>query len=376
MRERFSNLSVLVRCVLEFLLRGRAVAKIAKPKTVVVVQFGKLGDMVCTTPMFRAIKKEYPDARIIVVGDKVGGQVLSGNSYVDRYISCGVHIDGALEELQRENPDVGITVGPSVRAFGLLYLAGASLVIAPRVVGEINSESRIYRILRRFGAIASHHVGQYAPREYLRLLEPLGIETNDTQKHVAYTEEAAASVDALLKENEVQKKNLIGIAPSAGNKIKNWPAQRFALVADHLSKKYGAVIMLLGGPSDKTESDEVRSFLGPATECIDTTGKLSLEELKALIARLKLFISVDTGPIYIAEALGVPTVDIVGPMDEREQPPIGEKHMVVIPPYKRVPQLFIMSPGVKDRVEARRQIESITAEQVIEVVDTLMSRIG
>ena len=66
-------------------------------------------------------------------------------------------------------------------------------------------------------------------------------------------------------------------------------------------------------------------FLNPETQFVNTDGLFSLDELKALIQRLSLFISVDTGPIYIAEAFDVPTIDIIGPMDENEQPPRGEK---------------------------------------------------
>ena len=101
---------------------------------------------------------------------------------------------------------------------------------------------------------------------------------------------------------------------------------------------------------------------------IDASEKFSIDELKALIAQAGLFISVDTGPLYIAEAFGVPTVDIVGPMDEREQPPIGEHHKVVVPP-RTAAAIHIMNARVYDEQEARRQIEAISVEMVCEAVD-------
>lgn len=90
----------------------------------------------------------------------------------------------------------------------------------------------------------------------------------------------------------------------------------------------------------------------------------SIDELKALIAQAGLFVAVDTGPVYIAEAFGTPTVDIVGPMDEREQPPRGEIHLVVVPPAPRTPQLHIMNARVYNEEEVRRQTESISVEMV------------
>ncbi|MDB5225311.1 MAG: hypothetical protein JWL87_263 [Candidatus Adlerbacteria bacterium] len=375
MRERLTNLILLARCGLRFIRHGSAKKIPSYPRSVVIVQFGKLGDMVCTTPMFRAIKNTSPSTRVIVVGDKVGGQILAGNTDVDRYIVCGKDIRAALVELKKEGVQAGITAGPSIRAFCLLYLAGMPLVLAPRVEGSESSESRLYRLVRRLGVLMPHTIGSYAPREYLRLLEPLGIQTDDTTKHVAVAPEAAARVDALLRESRAESAFLVGISASAGNKIKNWLPERFAAVAEHLAGRYGATIVLIGGPGDKQESDAVRAHSPADMRCIDTTGALSVEELKALVARLGLFISVDTGPIYIAEALGVPTIDIVGPMDEREQPPIGERHAVVVPPFPRKPQLYIMSPGNYNYAEARRQAESISVAQVVAVADELMGRV-
>jgi ADP-heptose:LPS heptosyltransferase len=366
---------LLARCAARFVLHGSSRRAIKSPKSVAVVQFGKLGDMVCTTPMFRAIKKADPNTRVIVVGDKVGGQVLAGNPDVDRYIICGKDIGQALQELRKEEVQAGITAGPSMRAFCLLYLSGAPLVVAPRIMGEKSSEGRLYRLVRRLGVLKPHAIGSYAPREYLRLLEPLGIADEDTKKRVACAPEAASRIQALLEKHGAHGAFLAGISASAGNKIKNWPADRFAAVADHVAERYGATIVFIGGPGDRPETDAARARLAEGTRCIDTVGELSVEELKALVARLGIFIAVDTGPIYIAEALGVPTVDIVGPMDEREQPPIGERHAVVVPPFERKPQLFIMSPGKYDWDEARRQAEGISVRQVVAAVDGLMARI-
>lgn len=372
MRERLSNLVLLLRCAALFLLRGSARRATPVPKSVAVVQFGKLGDMVCTTPMFRGIKAHAPVARVIVVGDKIGELLLAGNTDIDRYIVCGRDITAALAALKEEHVDAAVTVGPSLRAVALLYLAGIPTIVAPRVEGGPSSESRTYRLVRRLCLLVPHRIGQYAPREYLNLLEPLGIRSEDTTKRLRYTDEAARAAGSILRQAGMEGTLLVGIAVSAGNKVKNWLPERFAAVADHLAAARGARVVLMGGPGDKAESDAVKALLSPSTPCLDTTGALSIEELKALISRLSLFVSVDTGPIYIAEAFGVPTVDIVGPMDEREQPPRGPRHIAVVPPFKRSPQLYIMSRGAYDYAEARRQAEGITADQVINAAEALL----
>ena len=372
-RERISNLYLFLRCVGRYLYRGRANRAVTLPRSVVVVQFAKLGDIVCTTPMFRAIKKASPLTRVVVVGNATNKEVLMGNTDVDRYIVCGTNIESALQELKEERVEVGLSAGPSIRGFALMYLAGIPTIVAPRVEGGKNSEGRLYLLLRRLGILVPNRIGAYAPREYLKVLEPIGITTQDTTKHLVYNAEAGKAVDTFLQKEKITPDTfVVGIAASAGNKLKNWPTDRFATVADHLSAQYRAVVLIIGGKGDMQESNAMQMALAPNTRAINVSGRFSIDEFKALIARLSLFISVDTGPIYIAEAFGVPTIDIVGPMDEHEQPPVSPRNLVVVPPFKRRPVLFVMSSGDYDYDEARRQVEGITAEHVIRAVDSLV----
>lgn len=370
MRARLNNLNLALHCFWLWLLHGAAIKKVT-PKSIVIVQFGKLGDMVCTTPMFRAIKKHDPTTRVIVVGDKVGGEVLAGNTDVDRYIVCGTDSTEALTELKKEKPDAAVIASPSLRAFALLYLANIRTIVAPRVVGGVSMESRLYKLLAHLGVQVEHRMGQYAPREYLKALEPIGIAAEDTTKHLAYTAQAAAQVEEYIGPHASAR--LVGISPAAGNRIKQWPPERFAAVANHLAGR-GFVIVVLGGKNDAKEVEAMLAELKPETKVLNLADKISIDELKALMQHLSLFISVDTGPIYIAEAFGVPTIDIVGPVDEREQPPIGEKHVVVVPKRTK-PELYVMNPYPKDPTEARRQTESITAQEVIEAADALLDQL-
>lgn len=371
MRARLANIGLALRCAWHWMLHGSARRVPPRPRSIVIVQFGKLGDMVCTTPLFRAIKAHDPSIRVIVVGDRTGGEVLAGSADVDRYLVCGVDIARTLEVLRLERPDVGITAGPSLRGFALLYLASIPAVAAPRVVGGRSSESRIYKIVRALGIVMPHRMGHYAPREYLRLLEPFGILSEDTTKHLAVAPEASAAISKFWAQHNLEGSFVAGVSPSAGNRIKQWPAERFAAVVDHMYRN-GTKVILIAGPHDQVEVKAVCGALAPDTAVI-TANTFSIEELKACIEQLDLFVSVDTGPIYIAEALGTPTVDIVGPVDEREQPPIGPRHAVVVPARSR-PELYVMNPYQYDKAEVFRQIKSITAQQVIEVVDELAQR--
>jgi len=106
------------------------------------------------------------------------------------------------------------------------------------------------------------------------------------------------------------------------------------------------------------------------TKVINTLGLFNIDEIKSLISKLDIFISVDTGPVYIAEAFNIPTIDIIGPVDEHEQPPIGEIHKIVKAKRKK-PAMHIMNARHCDEREVRKQVDEITVDMVIKVFNDL-----
>ena len=353
--------------------------KAGVPRHILVVQGSKLGDMVCTTPLFRAVKERYPHSHLTVMGNAVNKELLAGHPRIDMYRIRPPGFFALLKFLREEKFDFVCMTSPDPEMLTAFLCARIPLVAVPYITNGWSSyNTRVYRILSRFATVVPHRMGSYAPREYLRLLEPLGIMSEDTRKELAVSPKIVERIRRMLIERgcDLKKEYLIGIAPSAGNKIKVWGAEHFAYLADVLTRKHAATIVLVGSPGDKEEVDAMKRALPPRMRLVDTAGKLSIEELKALVGCLRLFISSDTGPIYIAEAFGIPTVDIIGPMDENEQPPRGPKHRVVVPPGRKVPALHIMNAAMIDRVEARRQAQSTTRESVVREIEDLLQHLG
>jgi heptosyltransferase-2 len=351
---------------------GRATRFPLSPSKVIVVLTGKLGDIVCGTPVLRALREHVPGIKITLYGDrKLQEALLSDSGLVDTYLDSH---STRVEDLKKLEFDAAFVTGPSFEPVAKLFLARIPLVVAPRVEGGFSpAETRLYKILKKFIVTFPYRIDNYAPRERLRVLESIGIHTDDTNKLLGFSNTAKEKVDTYLKNKGIGDKDfIVGISPSAGNKIKEWPTERFAQVANHINEKYKAVIIIIGGPGDKEMVGKVASSLEVNVRHLEITD-FNIDELKALISRLKIFVAVDTGPIYIAEAFGIPTIDIVGPVDERVQPPRGERHINVIPPYERKPQLSILNARAYDAEEATRQSLSITVEMVNTAIDKLVA---
>ena len=377
--QRVRNFFLLVVCIGYFLFKGRATGKVVIPKTTLVVQLAKMGDMVCTTPVFAAIKKKYPECEVYVLGDSVNEKLLEGNPDVDGYFVYNKNFLDTLKSLRKKKFDFACLTGPSPELLSLLYLTGTPSIAAPIVkLGFCPHQTRAYNILRNFVITPPHYMGRYAPREYLRLLEPIGIFTDDTNKRLFFSSSAENAVSEFLRRESINlgKDFVAGIAPGTGkNKIKLWGREKFARVAEHIFRTYQAKIVILGSADDKKEVEEMMSFLDPATRVINTCDLFNIDEFKSLISNFSLLIAVDTGPIYIAEAFGVPTIDIVGPMDEREQPPVGPRHLIVKSPVRRAPAIHVMNNRIYDRVEALKQADAITPEMVISAADKLIAKL-
>ena len=119
-----------------------------------------------------------------------------------------------------------------------------------------------------------------------------------------------------------------GLHVSGGRAIKQWPESRFREVAERLVRDRSAGIVLTGAPADRAQIEIVRTAL-PADRVIDLSAGTDLLTTAAVIADLDLFVTGDTGPMHLANAVGTPVVAVFGPSDPRRYAPRGVRDTVV-----------------------------------------------
>ena len=96
------------------------------------------------------------------------------------------------------------------------------------------------------------------------------------------------------------------------------------------------------------------------TNPVVLSGQTTLGVLKAVIKRCRLFLTNDTGPMHIANALGVPVVAIFGPTDHTTTSPYISGHVVVRTPVDCSPCLLRECPI------DHRCMTGVTVEQVVQ----------
>jgi len=160
---------------------------------------------------------------------------------------------------------------------------------------------------------------------------------------------------------------LICIHPGAGAPVKLWRNEAWAQVADTLAKLYRAKVILTGSSEESPLCRAIAEQM--TTQPIVAAGETSLGELAAILARCRLVIGVDSGPLHLAVALGTPTVHLFGPVDSRAFGPWGDpaRHIVVTSEMDCIPCNRLDYPPAE--LHQHPCVRNITVEQVLEAAE-------
>ena len=106
----------------------------------------------------------------------------------------------------------------------------------------------------------------------------------------------------------------MAIHPGSGSPQKNWPTERWIVVARQLFRIRGNLrLMLLGGEADSAEVAAMRRALPP--ERVLMVENAPLPRVAALLARCEFYLGHDSGNSHLAAATGIPCVVLFGPTD-------------------------------------------------------------
>jgi ADP-heptose:LPS heptosyltransferase len=217
------------------------------------------------------------------------------------------------------------------------------------------------------------------PLARLRLLESADIFSKNIKKYLGFSSGAEYGINSFLESEGIDGKNdiIIAVHAGAGNRLKLWPAEKWAELIDKIAIKNNVKIIITGS---KTDSKEVEAVLRLVKNRItDCSSKFNIDEFKALISKIDIFIACDSGPIYIAESFDKYIIDIIGPCDGLEQPPVRpfyEKGTLVF--VKNLfcrPCSFVMKAARFCRYGNLKCLEETKVGDVLAVVDDVLVKI-
>lgn len=333
-----------------------------------IPQLTRIGDIVCSTPVLKAIKNEYPKSFLSVLVSVNASGIIKNNPRVDEIIIFEEYQKNFLKlvkKVQSGDFDWGISLSGTALS-SLLFFFG----LIPRRMKITRNERPIAEIFTDWMCnIKERYVGlSYLPTFYFKMLQHMEVITIDEKKEVFFGNES--KVNAFLKQEGILPGDkIVGVSITAGNKVKEWGDEKFEILAKEIGARYNVKIIFIGGSRDQERIAKLMEKLGDGRDYINAAG-LALEDLPALMSRFSVFVSVDTGPIHIAEALGIPLIDILGPVNDIELTPRGEKVKIIKPSADIPPAIFAFREAGSGEL-MKKALNSISTDMVLDAFSDL-----
>ena len=301
---------------------------------VLLIRLRLIGDVVFTTPMPRAIKRAFPAARVSYLVEAAAAPVVAHNRHIDELIVIRrrrgwrrIADDLRLAaKLRRGRYDVVVDLHGGPRSSWLARATGAR----QRIGYDVQGRSWMYtKTVARPRELRARHsvVNQWDLLEAIDGWAGAPPDPAQDPVEMAPDPEATRTIERRLSEKGIGPTHELIVAHvSAGNPFRRWPEAAFTEVLTPLSSASPLRrVIVSSGPSDREAAERIaaaaRAQLGDAAERIVDFGEFGLAELRELIARSRLFVGGDTGPLHIAATTATPIVGLYGPtLSERSAP--------------------------------------------------------
>lgn len=285
-------------------------------KSILLIRLDHLGDVLLTTPAIRSLKKKFPQARITMVIKEWSFEAIKNNPRIENIIVFNPFWTIASKEgkrpegiggiyhltrlLRKERFDLAIDFKGDVRNILIAYLSGARRRVSYGIRGggflltdDIPYESEVHEIDKN-----------------LRILNRLGINSEDDEMELYLTDEDMARVEQIFEQKGIDlNRQTIALHYGGASQFKRWDVEKFIILAERIVENNSANVLFFGGPYERetfqlAESPEEGIFLMP---------DLTVCQMAAAFKRCGLLVCNDSGPMHVGFAVGTPTVAIFGP---------------------------------------------------------------
>ena len=296
----------------------------SRPKTnrsmnIVVFCPSLIGDTVMATPTFRALRQEFPDARMTAVLKPNVVPVLDGTAWFDDAIlfhprakNHDQRASALLKRLRADRPDAAVLLPNSIRTAWISWRAGVRRRVGydrygrgPLLTDRLKPPRDEAESLRPFPAV------EY----YLALARALGCRDAGLQLELATTPADEAAADESCRALGIDPGRPLVCLNNGGafGPSKGWPNGYFAFLARRLAEELGASVVMLCGPAERDAARAVAALATHPQVVSLADQRLSIGLSKAFVRRARLLITTDSGPRHFAAALGTPVVTLFGP---------------------------------------------------------------
>ena len=348
-------------------------ARTGPPKSFLVVEPWGIGDVVLSTALLRALRANFRDASITLLAKPHARELLEHSGLVDGIITFDFpwtafsgkftparYVPEKLMDLIRRlriaDFDVSLDARRDIRSNVITYLAGARR----RIGYDFGGGAHLLTDVLPSGAQNDHKIS-----DWLALLRPLGVEGHGGfSPSLAVTEEEKEAARRRIGTERLStERPLVGVHPGASQPVRHWDAGKFASVIDRLVDEHNVQVLLFEVKEGDTAEISPRNMVPRI--------RGDLRQFMALVTQCDLLLCSDSGPMHIANALGVPVTALFGPQRREWYGPRGNHDSVVqvddMPCRPCFDACIFATP---------RCMEGITVDAVVSTIEGQLNRLA
>ncbi|MBI5871930.1 glycosyltransferase family 9 protein [archaeon] len=280
---------------------------------ILIVEYLFIGDLIASSPAIRAVKQKFPNAKVNVLVRKEMKDILLNNPNINEILAFDkeevIAEQALIEKLKSSNYDLVVLLHPGIdikcrRMCRILKKANIKFRIGCTKVGIREGKGSWLHRKTKPSFRLKHKI-----EDNLDVAKTIGIDAQDRHLEIYTTKEAEEFAAQYKKQHNLKDYIVIHAAPR--HKNHEWIPERFAYVADKISKAYNCPIIFTGAKKDYDYNSSIMQIMNNKTDVINCAGT-SIQEFFALIKNAKFVVSVDTGAMHIAAAFNKPIVSLFG----------------------------------------------------------------
>lgn len=276
-------------------------------KKIIISRTDSIGDVMLTLPICAWIKSQFPEAKILFLGKGYTKSIIESYDLVDSFEDWNDYLNtpktDKIQKFRQLEADAIVHVFPDKEI--------ASLAKKAKVPMRIGTSHRSYHLLT-----CSHRVNFTRRKSDLHeaqlnheLLRPLGLKELPSLDAIIETTKQFNPPKADLPKAFSSLKDYTLLHPKSQGSAKEWPIEKYMSLAQELANN-GKTVVFTG---TENEGALFRNSIPEHSNIIDSTGKLTLEELTTLIQGASNLVACSTGPLHIAAYTGVNTTGLYSP---------------------------------------------------------------
>lgn len=296
-------------------------------RRILLIKPSALGDVVHALPVVATLKRRYPEIPLDWLIEEEAAPLVEGHPAVAEFVVSGRRrwqrqlkhpgtIPGVLREIRVFARKVRGRYDAVLDLQGLLKSAVYVLAAnAPIRVGLADGREGATWVLTHRVPVPPQPV--HAVERYLALAA--AVDAAEVARDFTIS---VAPADVTVAEGVLAglPRPIVVLHPAARWPTKLWESARWRDLASAL-RRDGAGVVVTGAAGDRAMAGAIGEGLNPAPRSL--AGRVSLKQLAAVLRSADLMITVDSGPMHIAAAVGTPVLALFGATDPARTGPLG-----------------------------------------------------